>query len=199
MKVNALHHCHEMQLVLLKTAAVVCLVLALALTVGHASAITPLPHAFYGTLLIDNEPAPSGTVVTARIQGQVYGSITTQYPGTYGSDASGNWGPGIQKLIVQGDEIDNGALIEFYIGALPADQTFLFSSGAVSRLDLTVSVPWDVNGDGCINLSDLVLIGQSWGNTGPPHWTRADVNSDGVVNLSDLVLVGQHWGEGCET
>jgi len=61
------------------------------------------------------------------------------------------------------------------------------------------SLLWDVNSDGCIDLSDLVLVGQSWGASGSPHWIRADVNSDGVVNLSDLVLIGQHWGEGCGT
>jgi len=199
MRENALKRLHGLQPVLLKLAAVVCLLLAVALPVGHASGMTPLPHAFYGTLLIDGEPAPSGTVVTARIEGQVYGSITTGYPGKYGSDAGGNWGPGIQKLIVQGDEIDNRARVEFYIGTLQAEQTCLFNSGAVTRLDLTASLPWDVNGDGCINLSDLVLVGQSWGASGSPHWIRADVNSDGVVNLSDLVLIGQHWGEGCGT
>ena len=44
----------------------------------------------------------------------------------------------------------------------------------------------DVNGDGVVNVQDLVLIAGQFGKTGE-H--RADVNGDGVVNIQDLVLV----------
>ena len=121
----------------IKRAAVICLVLALLLPLGQASAedgMPPLPHAFYGTLLVDEEPAPSGTLVTAEVQGQVCGSITTKYPGKYGSDENGNFGPGIEKLIVQGD-IDDGAIVEFYVETVKADQTYPFTSGNVTQLN----------------------------------------------------------------
>ena len=44
----------------------------------------------------------------------------------------------------------------------------------------------DVNGDGVVNIQDLVLVAGQFGKTGE-H--RADVNGDGVVNIQDLVLV----------
>ena len=44
----------------------------------------------------------------------------------------------------------------------------------------------DVNGDGMVNIQDLVLVASSFGKTGQ---TTADVNGDGVVNIADLVLV----------
>ena len=44
----------------------------------------------------------------------------------------------------------------------------------------------DVNGDGLVNIQDLVLVASSFGKTGQP---AADVNGDGVVNIADLVLV----------
>ncbi len=54
---------------------------------------------------------------------------------------------------------------------------------------------WDVNQDGNINVLDMVLIGQHWGETGSPGWIREDINQDGSVNVLDMVLIGQHWGE----
>ena len=49
----------------------------------------------------------------------------------------------------------------------------------------------DVNGDGTVNISDLVLVGSSLGQTGQ---NAADINGDGVVNISDLVLVAGALG-----
>ena len=51
----------------------------------------------------------------------------------------------------------------------------------------------DVNGDGYVNVQDLVLIGQHWGETGTPGWIPEDVKADGVINVQDMVVVGQHW------
>ena len=44
----------------------------------------------------------------------------------------------------------------------------------------------DVNGDGIVNIQDVVLIALSLGQAGQ---NPADVNGDGVVNVQDLVLV----------
>ena len=45
----------------------------------------------------------------------------------------------------------------------------------------------DINGDGSVNLLDLVLVSSRFGNAGTN--LAADVNSDGSVNILDLVLV----------
>ncbi len=44
----------------------------------------------------------------------------------------------------------------------------------------------DVNGDGIVNIQDLVFVGSRFGQTGQ---NAADVNGDGIVNIVDLVLV----------
>ncbi len=49
----------------------------------------------------------------------------------------------------------------------------------------------DVNGDGTVNIADLVLVASSLGQTGK---NAADVNGDGVVNIADLVLVAGALG-----
>ena len=51
----------------------------------------------------------------------------------------------------------------------------------------------DVNGDGVVNIADLVLVANSIGKIGN---TAADVNSDGIVNIADLVLVAGQIGTG---
>ena len=51
----------------------------------------------------------------------------------------------------------------------------------------------DINGDGIVNVSDLLTIIDQWGLTNSP----ADVNADGIVDVSDLLIVVGNWGE-CE-
>ena len=49
----------------------------------------------------------------------------------------------------------------------------------------------DVNGDGTVNIADLVLVAGALGKTGQ---NAADVNGDSVVNIADLVLVAGALG-----
>ena len=49
----------------------------------------------------------------------------------------------------------------------------------------------DVNGDGVVNIQDLVLVSANFGQTGQ---NAADVNRDGAVNIQDLVLVAGEFG-----
>lgn len=51
----------------------------------------------------------------------------------------------------------------------------------------------DVNYDLQVNILDMVLIGQRWGQTGSPGWIKEDVNKDGKIDVLDMILVGQHW------
>jgi hypothetical protein len=53
--------------------------------------------------------------------------------------------------------------------------------------------PADINGDGYVNVSDLLTVIDQWGFTNSP----ADVNEDGIVNVSDLLIVVGSWGP-CE-
>ena len=53
--------------------------------------------------------------------------------------------------------------------------------------------PWDVNGDGTVNIQDLVLVAGEFGQSGES--LKGDVNGDGTVNILDLVFVSSHFGE----
>ena len=49
----------------------------------------------------------------------------------------------------------------------------------------------DVNGDGIVNIQDLVLVASNLGKTGQ---NASDINGDGLVNIQDLVLVAGALG-----
>lgn len=52
----------------------------------------------------------------------------------------------------------------------------------------------DANGDGIVDLFDLIIVSTAYDPSGPVSDPRADVNEDGVVNLFDLVTVSTHYG-----
>ena len=66
----------------------------------------------------------------------------------------------------------------------------LFNAVATEEVPQLVA---DVNGDGIVNVQDLVLVAGQFGKTGEHG---ADVNGDGVVNIQDLVLVAGAFGAG---
>jgi len=49
----------------------------------------------------------------------------------------------------------------------------------------------DLNGDGVVNVSDLLILLGAWG---PCVGCNADLNDDGVVNVSDLLILLANWG-----
>jgi hypothetical protein len=103
------------------------IVLGLLLPVS-ALAMPATPHQFYGTVSFDNGSAPNGLLVEAKIDNTVVGSTLTNN-GRYGDsvfyieDPSGN---------------RNGKTIEFYVSGINSGETYIFSNGASTNLNLTV-------------------------------------------------------------
>ena len=56
----------------------------------------------------------------------------------------------------------------------------------------SAQVKGDINGDGVVNIQDLVLVAGRFGQTGQ---NDADMNGDGVVNIQDLLLVAGALGD----
>jgi len=103
------------------------------------------PHAFYGTVEINGRPAGVGVEVEARGEGvltEIEGNpITVTEAGKYGGP-----GPVDPKLVVQGETVEGGTPIEFYVDGTRAEcydpdtgewvDTYPFVSGEVSELNL---------------------------------------------------------------
>jgi len=52
----------------------------------------------------------------------------------------------------------------------------------------------DLNGDGVVNVSDLLILLGAWGLCPESGACPADLNDDGVVNVSDLLILLANWG-----
>jgi len=120
-----------------------CLLMTLFAYQAHAQVPT-IPHAFYGVVEVNGEPAPVGTQVEARGTGVLTGvdgnPITVTEVGEYGGP--GGFDP---KLVVQGT-IEEGAPIEFYVNGVRAQcaepgeawqDSYPFGAGEVTELLLS--------------------------------------------------------------
>ena len=63
--------------------------------------------------------------------------------------------------------------------------------GPVPNPIITVGASRDINGDGSVNISDLILVSQNLGSSN----SQADINDDGRVDIFDLIAVAQYLGE----
>ena len=67
--------------------------------------------------------------------------------------------------------------------------------GIVTKIDIILQIPGDLNGDGCVDQRDLGILLADWGCQGGN--CPGDVDGDGDTDQSDLGIMLAHWGEGC--
>jgi hypothetical protein len=64
------------------------------------------------------------------------------------------------------------------------------------------SCPWDINGNGCVNIDDLFAVILNWGQCSTNCVEcigdiTGGVGPNGFVNVDDLFAVIMHWNLGC--
>jgi hypothetical protein len=105
-----------------------------ALLTGSSAALNAQPgppNRFYGNLTIDGNAAPTGTVVTAMVNGKECGTRTTDVAGQYWVDvASSAQTAGCAEA---------GNMVSFRAGSRTAAETAEWQGGVFSKLDLNVS------------------------------------------------------------
>jgi hypothetical protein len=85
-----------------------------------------MPQQFYGTVSINNVRAEAGNIVSVKIDGAEKASVNTDSNGRYGYNP---------LVTITGT---NGSLVEFYINGVQAQQVATYSSGAITKVDLSV-------------------------------------------------------------
>jgi hypothetical protein len=75
----------------------------------------------------------------------------------------------------------------------PPFDSFPFSFVALEGTHYVSVQQGDVNGDGCVDDADLLIVLFNFGNTGG----QGDVNGDNIVDDADLLIVLFNFGAGC--
>jgi len=105
----------------------------------------PLPHAFYGTVEINGNPAPEGTEVEVRSEGEEVKTGVEGNPITVKADEAGKYGgPDAfdPKLLAKGF-IEDGTILTFYVDDIEAETdpaTVEWLSGWVSEVNLSAEI-----------------------------------------------------------
>ena len=107
--------------------------LILMLAIGVVVADGPvMPCFFYGGVTINGLAAQPGTVIVAKINGEIRGTTTVTTAGQYGN---------INALMVSHADGDpDHAVITFFVNSVQAPQTAVFTEGASTQLDLSSTV-----------------------------------------------------------
>ena len=107
----------------------------------------------------------------------------------------GAWSAGDSATIIYNVTVPGGATETTYS---LSGTTFGYGVGPFvvgGETDVTVATAplGDLNGDDAVNVLDMILVGNHWGETGTPGWIPEDLNNDGVINEGDMVVIGQNW------
>ena len=134
-----------------------------------------LPTPFIVQVLdVEDKPIPNIPIRFAVYQGK--GTLSTTNTTT---DATGK----AQTVLTLGpDPGENkvGVIAEGF------EEAVSFTATATHEAVTPLRTAEDVNGDGVVNIQDLVLVSSNLGQTGE---NDADINGDGIVNVRDLVQI----------
>jgi len=65
----------------------------------------------------------------------------------------------------------------------------IYMSGQLDLTSIILPCPEDINGDGTIDVTDLLIVIGNWGRSGD-----GDVTGDGMIDVSDILAIVGAWG-----
>jgi len=186
------------------------------ITLGQISSFPAIPLLVYGTVIVDGNLAPVGTIITAEIDDVEVSSIQTVDVGVYFID-------------VPDGQANEGKMIKFKVIGIANDanqcEDVNIATNPVINLDLAVTSPSsppstppvvpgggggittiptttptplseaaqavDTNGDGKIDIFDFNSLVVNWGSTVAGN--IADFDSNGTVDIFDFNLLMTYW------
>ena len=100
----------------------------------------------------------------------------------------------LMQIRFKGKKVDESPLTLTNVRLSNSSGHRIIATVTPASVTVLENAPWDVNRDGLIDIFDIVIVGQNFGQEKPSD-PRADINRDGQVDVTDLVLVGSHFGE----
>jgi len=109
-------------------------------------------------------------------------------------------------ILGKGNTTTPGSLVRITFLAIECGETTinLYDTGitnetqylpyTTSNSTIFIYSSYDINCDKTVNLQDLILTANHYGETGTPGWIPEDTNHDGKIKILDLVLIVFHWG-----
>ncbi len=76
----------------------------------------------------------------------------------------------------------------------PNDISGAYNNGGGNSFDDVCAMPGDLNGDGVVDVSDLLILLGAWGDCPDSGSCPEDINGDGTVDVSDLLILLGNWG-----
>jgi len=107
-------------------------------------AIPGFPHEFCGDVLVNDLPAPDGTLISAEITGKtVIANIQNPV-----ETLNGNYGKEGSSLLVQGEDLED-SIVRFFVNGVYADKTFSYFAYGGGPDCVNLSVGKQADGEPC--------------------------------------------------
>jgi hypothetical protein len=103
--------------------------------IGTVSAVPPIPEEWYGSVFLNGNPAPAGTIITAQVNGESRVQITTEENGLYGTQTGRN-DQGLFVTTTEDEMAKSPVTITFLVNGIQAFQAVQFEPGKLLKLDI---------------------------------------------------------------
>jgi hypothetical protein len=156
-------------------------------TVSYADAYSTQSATFYVDILPENGERIESAAYAINRASRVVSNIA---PGTSAERLLAGFGNGPEKL-----KLFNADGSEYTNGPIATGMTIKLESDGLLTDALRLSVLGDINGDGAIDITDILFIRANIVDTyafRPFQAPAADVCADGVIDISDILYVRSH-------
>jgi subtilisin family serine protease len=157
----------------------------------------------YGTGLFIS--APGENILTTDRTGSA-GYSNGDYTTISGTSFASPYAAGVAALILSVDPSLTHDEVEDVMAQTAVDKGtpgyntdygwgFVNAGNAVQAVADDDCAPADLNCDGVVNVSDLLILFDNWGACADCGDCPADLNDDCIVNVSDLLVLFDNWGK----